>query len=52
MLTATKAPLREDGVVKYMSKTFYPQDIFQSETSEEVEEAWDSWERSKFEDSK
>lgn len=36
----SKAPLREDGVVRYVNKAFKPQKIFQSELSEEVEKAW------------
>lgn len=37
------APLREDGVIRTINKVYKPEKIFQSETSEEVEAAWEGW---------
>ncbi|KAN0072216.1 protein of unknown function (DUF3328) domain containing protein [Elaphomyces granulatus] len=37
------SPLREDGVLRHVNTMYKPQKIFQSETSEEVEAAWEGW---------
>lgn len=34
------SPVREDGFVRQITKRIYPQKVFQSETSDEVEKAW------------
>ncbi|PGH06414.1 hypothetical protein GX51_02426 [Blastomyces parvus] len=34
------SPIREDGYVRYANKRFTPSKLFQSETSDEVEAAW------------
>jgi len=37
------SPVREDGVLRYVNTMYKPQKIFQSETSDEVEAAWEGW---------
>jgi len=39
------APIREAGIIRYVNKVYKPEKIFQSETSDEVEAAWDDWEK-------
>lgn len=37
------SPVRNDGVIRNINKWYKPEKIFQSETTPEVEEAWESW---------